>query len=298
MRIIDQALWDAAKERQGSLVSHREAEREDGFWDRRRPRYLFSGLLKCGVCGGGFSKISADHFGCSTARNKGTCTNLASIRRDELEGAVLDGLQHRLMDPALCEIFAEEYARHVKAIHVKQSAALEGCRSELVKVRKEIERLIDAIVGGVPGAQVKDRLAKLEGRKAELEARLDATDAPPVAIHPNIGKYYRKQVGELREALNDPDRRAEAVTLIRTLVDRIVLTPQEKGKGTRRLSIDLVGAIAGILAMSAQTKAAPVSRGGRSQAKLVAGTRLQHKLQAEQVKLVAGVGFEPTTFRL
>ena len=55
------------------------------FWDRRRPRYLFSGLMRCGVCGGGFSKISAHHFGCSTARNKGTCANLLTIRRDVLE---------------------------------------------------------------------------------------------------------------------------------------------------------------------------------------------------------------------
>ena len=41
------------------------------FWSKRRPRYLFSGLMRCGVCGGGFSKISEAHFGCSTARNKG-----------------------------------------------------------------------------------------------------------------------------------------------------------------------------------------------------------------------------------
>jgi site-specific DNA recombinase len=42
-------------------------------WEReiRRASYLFSGLMRCGVCGGGFSKISAAHFGCSTARNKG-----------------------------------------------------------------------------------------------------------------------------------------------------------------------------------------------------------------------------------
>lgn len=42
----------------------------------RRPNYLLSGLLKCGTCGGGFSKISQSHYGCSAARNKGTCDNL------------------------------------------------------------------------------------------------------------------------------------------------------------------------------------------------------------------------------
>jgi hypothetical protein len=38
--------------------------------------------------------------GCATARNQGTCGKLASIGRDERESAVLDGLAHRLMDPA------------------------------------------------------------------------------------------------------------------------------------------------------------------------------------------------------
>jgi hypothetical protein len=38
--------------------------------------------------------------GCATARNQGTCGKLASIGRDERESAALDGLQHRLMDPA------------------------------------------------------------------------------------------------------------------------------------------------------------------------------------------------------
>ena len=32
------------------------------FWSKQRPRYLFSGLMRCGVCGGGFSKISAGAF--------------------------------------------------------------------------------------------------------------------------------------------------------------------------------------------------------------------------------------------
>jgi site-specific DNA recombinase len=76
------------------------------------------------------------------------------IRRDELESAVLDGLQHELMDPALCEIFAEEYTRHMKRLQIERNASVEICRAELVKVRRDIERIVDAIVGGVPGGQL------------------------------------------------------------------------------------------------------------------------------------------------
>ena len=79
----------------------------------RRPNYLLSGLLKCGSCGGGFSKISQSHYGCSTARNKGTCDNLLSIRRDELEHKVLDGLRTQLMQPEMVTTFIEEFHREV-----------------------------------------------------------------------------------------------------------------------------------------------------------------------------------------
>ena len=68
------------------------------FWDRRRPRYLFSGLMRCGVCAGGFAKISLHHRLFDRTQQE-ICGNLLTIRRDVLETTVLDALRHRLMDP-------------------------------------------------------------------------------------------------------------------------------------------------------------------------------------------------------
>ena len=53
---------------------------------------MFSGLIKCACCGGGYAIISADLIGCSTARNKGTCENRRSIQRSRLEERVLNAL--------------------------------------------------------------------------------------------------------------------------------------------------------------------------------------------------------------
>ena len=70
LRIIDQDLWDKVKEKQGEIrKNHTE------FWGKQRPKNLFSYLLKCDCCGGGYSKVSKYLYGCSTARNKGTCDN-------------------------------------------------------------------------------------------------------------------------------------------------------------------------------------------------------------------------------
>ena len=100
LRIVDQALWDKVKARQGAMEARISGEGVR-IEDRRRPRYLFSGLLKCGSCGGSFVKYSHDRVGCATARTKGTCDNLLTIKRPFVEACVLNGLRDHLMEPAL-----------------------------------------------------------------------------------------------------------------------------------------------------------------------------------------------------
>jgi site-specific DNA recombinase len=122
LRISDQALWDRVKARQQGLRRARE------FHEKRRPRMLLSFLLRCGVCGGSFSKVSEKHYGCSTARNKGTCDNRLTVRQAELEGLVLSALQERLMDPALLEEFCAEYTAHLNRLRGAKNASLAAAR--------------------------------------------------------------------------------------------------------------------------------------------------------------------------
>jgi site-specific DNA recombinase len=97
LRIVDASLWEAVKARQ---CDTRSDLTHDGAGIRseraRRPVHLLSNLLRCGSCGGGFSKISQNLYGCSSARNQGTCDNRLTIRRDVLEASVLSGLKTAL----------------------------------------------------------------------------------------------------------------------------------------------------------------------------------------------------------
>jgi site-specific DNA recombinase len=130
LRIVDQGLWDRVKLRQAEL---RKNTRPDccelrPFWTTARPKYLLSGLLRCGACGGAYTKINASLFGCALARNKGTCSNRVNIRRDAIESIVLDGLKHRLMDPELFKVFVEEFTREFNRLR-----GAEGNRIEQAK---------------------------------------------------------------------------------------------------------------------------------------------------------------------
>jgi site-specific DNA recombinase len=277
LRIVDQDLWDRVKNRQGALLV--KTNTGGGMRNCRRPRYLLSGLIKCGHCGGGYSVISQTHLGCSTARNKGTCNNLRGIKRMTLEDYVLGGLRHHLMDPALTKIFAKEYARHLNTLRKTKNTSIERDGAELVKVIREQEKLVDAICDGVPATRLKDRMIVLEDRQKDLEHKLSTATEDPVLIHPNMGNIYRKKVETLVATLNGEGTRAEAADILRGLIDRITVTPDlETGEPV----ISLEGNLAGILGLSQTTKnAARISPD-----------------DVQQVKLVAGVGFEPTTFRL
>ena len=83
--------------------------------------------------------------------------------------------------------------------------------------------------------------------------------------------------------LNYHEHRIEAHDIIRSLIDRVVMSPDPNGK---RPHLDLVGDLAGILSIAANRERAEVSR------------ELSVFNYDKQEAMVAGVGFEPTTFRL
>src|SRR5262249_32128602 len=164
---------------------------------------LLSGLLKCGTCGGGFSKISLSHYCCSNARNKGTCDNLLTVRRDELEAKVLDGLKDQLMHPELVTTFIEEFHKELNRQMAEQAGRRDRAVRELETTERDIRRVIDAIKAGVPGAAVKDEMATLEARRIDLLGQLESAPPSLPRLHPNLAELSRQKVVTLAEALNE-----------------------------------------------------------------------------------------------
>ncbi|MEO0722698.1 MAG: zinc ribbon domain-containing protein [Pseudomonadota bacterium] len=214
--------------------------------DRRRPKHLFAGLIKCGCCGGGYSLISKDLLGCAASRNKGTCDNRLNIRRDALEASILNGLRKHLMSPELFNEFCAEFTREVNRLRIERGADLAGWRSELEKVDRELDKMVDAILQGFPPAKLKDKAENLEARKADLTELLDNADEPPPLLHPNMARMYQDRIAKLCENLQSEEDRGAAVDVLRSLVDEISLVP-ENGE----LSVVLRGDLGAILRFAA-----------------------------------------------
>lgn len=67
----------------------RRAKNAFPLWQRRGPKRLLSGLVKCGVCGASYIIVTKDHVACSAYRNKRSFENKRTIRMEEIEQRVL-----------------------------------------------------------------------------------------------------------------------------------------------------------------------------------------------------------------
>ena len=139
---------------------------------------------------------------------------------------------------------------------------------------REFDKAVQAILDGVPGARLKDKIGTLEARKAELTELLARAEELPPHLHPNMAEIYRQRISALHDNLQSDDGKVEAAEILRTLVGQVTLVPE-----SGNLAIVLRGDLAAILRFAAGKKnpdvlaEAGVFESLLSQASVVAGTR-------------------------
>lgn len=288
LRILDDQLWARVQARLNDIRTSETVSkaRSTKFWTRRRPQHLLTGKMICGVCGGAAAPVGKDYIACSAARRQGTCTNRASVRRSKMETWILDALRHQLMAPDLVAEFVRSFNEETN----RGRRDRDSRRTDLLREEKQIAGRIDALIeavaaGTLRGTSVQAKLEALEAHQARVNAELNGLREEPVRLHPNLAELYRRKVATLHELLANEATRTEAVETIRTLVDRVVFRPVAGDE----LQIELVGDLARMVNLaqkpSQTNENSPISGA-------------VHEEFASSVKVVAGIGFEPMTFRL
>ena len=232
--------------------------------------------------------MNATHYGCSASRNKGesVCTNRKTIAKEKLESAVLGALQTHLLRADLVDTFCQEYAQHLNELRAAQHSKRRGRAAELHRLKKRREQVIQSIYNDIDPRMIREESKYIADRMEQLELEESRDqDAPPPKplVHPTMAKRYRKEVENLRKALEGECNSGEATEHLRALIGKIKLTPEQ---GRKDLRIDLHGDLAGILTIASQKQARP----GKTTDLGASGPN--------KIALVAGAGFEPATFGL
>jgi site-specific DNA recombinase len=147
---------------------------------------------------------------------------------------------------------------------------------DLARKKADQESIVDMLVQAKAHERrpLLDRLGALELERNDIERELASLDESPIRLHPNAADMYRRKVADLKAALAsaDAENRAAAFQAIRDMVEVVLIHPTAP---YRPVEIEIKGRIAALL-QRPEEAAYPESKGA----------------------LVAGVGFEPTTFRL
>ncbi len=270
LRIVSDELWAAAQE-----ARDRRAARP--LPDRRRPKHLLSGLVRCGVCGGGFHNEGRARFGCSRHREAGTCDNDRRIEAAELQRRVIAGLEEQLLSPEAVSLMVREYQQ------AREQQARQGAKTRLALERKlraaeaAITRLVAAIADGAADfAGVKEALSQRTAERDSAKEQLGEDDAvPAIVLHPRIAEAYRARIRGLSESLSRGDVSEDPVAgQIRELIDVIHVRPRADAGH----HIEVIGSLQSAIALATGT-------GGIS----------QRKRSRVKAVMVAEEGFEPPT---
>lgn len=263
LAIISPPLFAAVQDR----LAEGQVRGKPEIHTRRKPEYLFSGKISCGVCGENYNVLSGS-LGCVGRALKGNgCTNKRRTKREDLEAAVLRGLEHRLLQPDLLAPVVAEYraeAERALADQVQQIARA-TCRvkelaSQSKNLRSQLALMDAASKSAAMLRQDLDQVANdLEG--AERLARQVERELPSPKSAEEIIEVLKRAVPNLQKLLNQPDVEAvRAREKLRALFDEIIVQPYDDGHHDGRGAGPVVATVVGWLGRLLEIADDPVGR--------------------------------------
>ncbi|WP_246811634.1 hypothetical protein [Mesorhizobium silamurunense] len=135
-----------------------------------------------------------------------------------------------MLDPKIFAEFCDAYTQETNRLRMQSRASIEAAQAEIKRIDREVQKLMDLYLkDALSVEEVKERGDVLRARKAELTDFLRAADEPPPVLHPAMASQYRLRVHQLHERLQDDseEQRIEAANVLRTLIEDIILTPED-----------------------------------------------------------------------
>ena len=288
LQIVDDALWEAVKRRQEGMTKVRAKTTptdRNGLsvaQSMRRRKYLLSGLLSCGVCGGKLTIAGSGarkRYYCANAKEKGpaVCEGMPGLKEIDAAETILSGLRHGLMQDEAYEEFRRSFIAHMRQQEAVSGAALKELEASIRELQKNQRYLLRAVEDGQITKSIFERLQAVDVDLEKAEAKRASLTPEPITLPTDLPALYRAHISNLVETLMDGEVAGRAGDELHELVDAVVVS-WDADLGAHQLEIR--GKLLEML-----QKAKPALGAG-----LVSNE--------SSLKLVAGVGFEPTTFRL
>ncbi|MCH8099757.1 MAG: recombinase family protein [Proteobacteria bacterium] len=222
LRIISDALFEKAQQRTRETSNDHVKLKSGG-----RPKYLLSGLLRCGECGAHYVLGGAASYVCSGYLG-GDCSNSIRVRRDRVEQVILDPIREELLAPDRVERMAREMQRLSAARFSERAKNAAAVPAEIEAISDRIKRLQERLSLGDPDLEpdeIQSVIDRVEQKREDLlnEQPVAKESARIISMLPRAAEAFRRQI-----TLGlDKDSRAagKARVILRKLLGTINLRP-------------------------------------------------------------------------
>ena len=242
LRIVSDSLWRAAqsrrKETRTSYLASTQGERFGRPPDQRESKYLLTGFVQCGKCGGSLIVGSRSHrkhrsffYECGSFHRRGpkVCANSLNVPLTTADNAILDELEDYVLHPEVVGRAMELALDELRPSAGGVEADRRRLRDEVHAVEKELGRLTEALAAGGQLLTVVAAIQEREQRRQALRDQLVGLDRLrefTAADGRRLERELQAKMADWRALLRG--RVQEARQLIRAfLTDRLTFTPTE-----------------------------------------------------------------------
>lgn len=246
LRIIDQLTWDKIQElnRADSNVIREPSGRLAGSRTNSGPaKYLFSGLLKCGKCGGSMIVVTSGGYSsyvCNNYWNRGTtvCTNRKRLPRRVVESDLLSGIQSALLDDRLIEGLVSRVNALILEGHKSEPTDIRALAEDAKRIETEIDNLLSFIAGGDTSNRVRSMLADREAKLTTIRRQIQTAKSSGPKGSTIDPQWVRNRTATLRRLFGNfaEDTLTARMELANVLGDKIEVKPVEGKKGWEYLA--------------------------------------------------------------
>src|SRR6056297_1189178 len=267
LRILPDKLWERAKARQESVDAARTKAEHGGrsgagaSQGARRRKYLLSGLLSCGQCGGNLTVAGTAHrrrYYCANAKEKGeaVCAGMPGLKETDAADAILSCLRSGLMQESAYERFRGRFTEQLRAQEHESGDALRRHDEQIREKAKAHANVLKAVETGDHSPALIAHFNKLDGELKALEARRAALVPVPVELPDDLPALYRSYVDNLTATLTDEAVAGPAADELHDLIDGVTVSWDGE---TRVHELDVRGKLMGMLAKTRPACEAGVS---------------------------------------
>jgi site-specific DNA recombinase len=160
-----------------AVYSRMHATREGKVYAHSKPT-LFGGLLRCSLCQGPLTAVNQSRYGCKNAKEHGhtICRGLL-VSRKRTDERLIQTVREELLSPVAIIEFQKAFKELSSTHGVEKSKLEQRSKARLAEIERETKNLVQALATiGVSDALAK-RLGELENEKSTL-IKVRSLDAP------------------------------------------------------------------------------------------------------------------------